>query len=95
MCFNNADFLAKPWLFCIYRRMVEPLQFRADLPVAFVSVAVQLLLFDLLFTRPQLLWLGANGTAALLFCVHMGVAVWLELQMRRSFVQRAQRARAV
>jgi hypothetical protein len=90
---NNAAFLSSPWLFCLYRHVIEPLQFRAGLQTVLVSVAVQLLLFDALYTRPQLLGLGPNCTAALLCVMHLGVAAWLEYSMRSSFVRRAMRGR--
>jgi hypothetical protein len=84
---NNAEFLAVPWVFCVYRHVVEPFQFRAGLLVSFVTLAVQLLLFDPLYTRPQLLGIWANGTALLLCCVHLCVASLLEWSMRRRFVR--------
>jgi hypothetical protein len=43
---NNAAFLAMPWVFCVYTHVVEPFQFRAGVLVTFVTLAVQLLLFD-------------------------------------------------
>jgi hypothetical protein len=91
---NNAAFLAVPWVFCVFRHIVEPFQFRAGVLVTFVALAVQLLLFDPLYTRPQLLGLGANGTALLLCCVQLAVSSLLELSMRRRFVASAMASRA-
>jgi hypothetical protein len=91
---NNAAFLAVPWVFCVYRHVVEPFQFCAGVLVTFVTSAVQLLLFDPLYMRPQLLGLGANGTALLLCCVHLAVSSLLELSMRRRFVHSAMASRA-
>jgi hypothetical protein len=64
----NLEYQALPWVFCAYRHVVDPLQIRAGMVTTLVYLVLQVVLFDPLFNRPQLLGLGPNGTALLLCC---------------------------
>jgi hypothetical protein len=90
----NREYQVLPWVFCAFRHVVDPLQIRAGMVTTLCYLLLQIVLFDPLFNRPQLLGLGANGTALLLCCVHLGVAAWLEVSTRKSFMRSALRSRA-